>query len=308
MGKIALIIGVGGFVGPYLEQELSVNGYSVFGCGILSEELERRNNYYSTDITQYDEILNVFESLKPDVVFNLAAVSSVGLSWKKPQMTINVNVIGTVNILEAAAKVCPDAKIVLIGSSEEYAPSDKPVSENSPLDPVNPYGITRLAIEEFAKVYRGEHKLNITCVRAFNHTGLGQTDTFVLPSFIDQAALITLSQKAGKIRVGNLEAYRDFSDVRDVVKAYRLIAECEQELKVVNVGSGQAHQLHQLLEYIVSLSDQKIEIEIDPERFRPADLPYCCCDNTLLKNATGWAPEHDIFSTLQAMYEAALIR
>ena len=302
----ALIIGVGGFVGPYLENELVENEYEVYGCGYIPDDMKNYINYYETDITNYEEVYKIFDETKPDVIFNLAAVSSVGLSWKKPQLTINVNVIGTINILEATSKVCPNARILLIGSSEEYAPSDKPVSEESELNPVNPYGISRITIEEFAKIYRLEYKLNITCIRAFNHTGLGQTPTFVLPSFVNQIAQITKSGKSGVIRVGNLEAYRDFSDVRDIVRAYRLIAECSEELKVVNVGSGKAHQVKELLEYIVSLSNQQITIELDSERFRPADLPYCCCKNTLLKESTGWKPEYEIYSTLKEMYNDAL--
>lgn len=304
--KTALIIGIGGFVGPYLKKELNENNYIVYGCGRRTNNRSWSEDYVQLDITNSEEVLSLIEHIKPDLIFNLAAMSSVSLSWKEPQTAVNINVIGTLNILEAVRATNIDSRLILIGSSEEYAPSDKPVDENSKLEAVNPYGITRIVIEEFAEIYRDRYGLNITCIRAFNHTGPGQTSIFVLPSFIEQVANISLSKKPGQIKVGNLEVYRDFSDVRDVVVAYRLVAECSEKLKFVNVGSGKAHQLRELLNYIISLSDQSIEVAIDPDRFRPADLPFCCCDNSLLQKATGWQPKRVIFETLKEMYEIAL--
>lgn len=125
---------------------------------------------------------------------------------------------------------------------------------------------------------------------------------FVLPSFIEQVSKISLSKKSGIIKVGNISVYRDFSDVRDVVRAYRLIAECNEKINVINVGSGVAYKIEDLLKFIISLSDQHIDVVIDKERFRPADLPYCCCDNTLLKSKTSWSPHFNIFDTLKEMY------
>lgn len=125
---------------------------------------------------------------------------------------------------------------------------------------------------------------------------------FVLPSFIEQVSKISLSKKSGIIKVGNISVYRDFSDVRDAVRAYRLIAECNEKINVINVGSGVAYKIEDLLKFIISLSDQHIDVVIDKERFRPADLPYCCCDNTLLKSKTSWSPHFNIFDTLKEMY------
>lgn len=305
--KKALIIGINGFVGAYLKKELACNGYEVYGCGSSKVGSAIDENFYVADITDYDAIYGLISTIKPTHIFNLAAISSVGLSWEKPQATVNVNVCGTINILEAVRKIGLNTKILLIGSSEEYAPSNNPVSENDKLEAVNPYGISRIMIEQFAAMYRNRYGLDITCIRAFNHTGLGQTPVFVLPSFIEQVSKIALSKTAGQIKVGNISVYRDFSDVRDIVCAYRLIAECEEKLCVINVGSGVAYKIEELLKYIISLSGQQIDVVLDKERFRPADLPYCCCDNSLLKAKTNWQPKYNIFDTLKEMYDNKIV-
>lgn len=299
--KKALIIGINGFVGPYLKRELTDNGYKVYGCDKNYNESTQADNF-SIDVTDYNSVYSLISLIKPTHIFNLAAISSVGLSWDKPQATINVNVCGTINILESVSRLGINAKILLVGSSEEYAPSDKPVSENDKLAAVNPYGISRIMIEEFAKMYRSRYNLDITCIRAFNHTGLGQTSVFVLSSFIEQVSKITLSESDGIIKVGNISVYRDFSDVRDIVNAYRLIAESDEKLEIINVGSGKAYKIEDLLKFIISLSKQHIDIVLDKDRFRPADLPYCCCDNSLLKTKTKWQPKYNIYDTLKEMY------
>ena len=306
--KKALIIGINGFVGVYLKNELETNGYVVYGCDQVANEAVIRDRFYQINITDSDALRDVLSDIRPDYIFNLAAISSVGLSWKIPQQTINVNVCGTINILEAVKKLDIKAKILLIGSSEEYAPSNNPVSETDKLDAVNPYGISRVTIEEFANLYRNRYDLDITCIRAFNHTGIGQTPVFVIPSFVEQVSKISLSKKNGVINVGNISVYRDFSDVRDIVYAYRLIAECNEKLNVVNVGSGIAHKIEKLLHYIISLSDSKIEVVIDSEKFRPADLPYCCCGNKLLRTKTNWMPRYSIYDTLREMFEYSKLK
>ncbi len=300
--KKALIIGVSGFVGPYLQKELLSHEYEVYGCDSMSAKQQAAENFSIVDITDYEAVCELIATVKPTHIFNLAAISSVGLSWEKPQITVNVNVCGTINILEAVRRTKIKTKILLVGSSEEYSSLNRPVSENDELDATNPYGISRIMIEEFAKLYRNRYGLDITCIRAFNHTGLGQTPVFVLPSFIEQVSQITLSKSSGIIKVGNISVYRDFSDVRDVVCAYRLIAECNEKIDAINVGSGVAYKIEDLLNFIISLSDQHIEVVVEKERFRPADLQYCCCNNALLKAKTNWRPQYHIYDTLREMY------
>lgn len=303
IGKV-LIFGAGGFVGRYLAQEFLDNGYQVVGSdkvnnGTLSEKIE----FIEADLLDAEAVSSLVKSEHPDMIINLAAVSSVGASWSIPQVTMSVNVIGALNIMEAARKYEPMPKIMFIGSSEEYEESDQAISEETPLNANNPYGISKMAQERFAEIYRERYGMQIYCVRPFNHTGIGQRDSFVLPSFCKQAAEIEKSGQPGVIKVGNLSAKRDFSDVRDVVRAYRMIIESDDCTRNYNVGSGKAYGLDGLLDYIVSLSSQKITVEVDTARFRPVDTPVICCDNGKIEAELGWKPEHEIKDTLKEMYK-----
>ena len=309
--------------------------------------------YFQADLLDAESVKSVIHTCAPDIIVNLAAVSSVGVSWNIPQTTISVNVVGALNIMEAARACISMPKLLLVGSSEEYeikmpaagkhkkaadtaAGADREsrmsaesspaaadgiseetplnannlaadgISEETPLNANNPYGISKMAQESFAQMYRERYGMKIYCVRPFNHTGVGQRDSFVLPSFCRQAAAIEKSGRPGTIRVGNLAAERDFSDVRDIVRAYRMIVESEDCTEIYNVGSDKAYSLKELLEYIVSLCSQNITVETDPERFRPVDTPRICCDSRKIRGKLGWEPEYSIFDTLKEMVEKEL--
>lgn len=307
--KKVLIFGIGGFVGGYLAREFLAGGYTVIGSDKADgKNLPHEVKFVEADLLDAEAVAALVKAEAPDSIVNLAAISSVGASWNIPQATMSVNVIGALNIMEAARKLDPMPKILFIGSSEEYEESAEPISEQTPLNANNPYGISKMAQERFAKVYRERYGMQIYCVRPFNHTGIGQRDSFVLPSFCKQVAEIKKSGKPGVIKVGNLAAKRDFSDVRDVVRAYRMILENSDCTKIYNVGSGKAYGLDELLDHIVSLSSQKITVEVDPERFRPVDTPLICCNNQLIKKELGWVPEHDILDTLGEMVRDYLAR
>lgn len=300
-----LIFGIGGFVGSYLSNEFLNNGYSVVGSdrqkgNMLSDSV----SFYEADLMDGKAVEELIKLEQPDIIVNLAAVSSVGQSWNMPQTTISVNVIGALNIMEAARKCEKKPKVMFIGSSEEYIISSNPLDENTALDATNPYGISKVTQEQFAKMYRKQYGLQIYCVRPFNHTGLGQRDTFVLPSFCKQVAEIEKSGKPGTIKVGNLTVQRDFSHVKDIVRAYRMIVESDDCETVYNVGSGVAYRLDQILKYITELSSQSIKIEIDSERFRPSDQPIICCNHDLITEKLGWEPEFTVFDALKEMFEA----
>lgn len=198
-----LIFGVGGFVGSYLSEEFLNHGYQVVGSdraksGMLSENVE----FHNADLMNADAVENIVKEQKPDIIINLAAISSVGASWNIPQATISVNVVGALNIMEAARKAEKKPKVMFIGSSEEYVISNKSINEQTELDASNPYGISKVTQEQFAKMYRKQYGLKIYCVRPFNHTGIGQRDSFVLPSFCKQVAEIEKSGKPGLSRWG----------------------------------------------------------------------------------------------------------
>ena len=287
-----IIVGASGFVGGYLARELESAGHSTVKVDLPEVNL--------LDAKQVDALV---KGAKPDAVVNLAAISSVGTSWKCPADTISVNVNGTLNLLEAIRKHAPHAKTLLIGSAEEYAvpEGEKQLRETDPLEASNPYGISKIAQENFAQLYRKKYGMSIVCTRSFNHTGVGQTTTFALPSFVKQVAAIDKSGKPGQIRVGNLSAWRDFSDVEDVVHVYRMLLENDNEFDTYNVGSGIAHRIEDLLkDVILKFTPVDIEIVVDPEKVRPVETPYLCADNSRIKkywNAT------DIRVTLKKMFD-----
>lgn len=302
--KSVLIFGAGGFVGSYLAKEFLDHGYDVYGTDqVRGERLPHEADFCICDLMDMERVENVISRIEPDIIINLAAVSSVGMSWSIPQGTIQINVVGALNIMEAARKSKKKPKIMLIGSSEEYVISDFPMSEDRPLNASNPYGISKTTQEQFAKMYREQYGLKIYCVRPFNHTGIGQKESFVLPSFCKQVAEIDKSGKPGVMKVGNLAVKRDFSHVKDIVRAYRMIAESDDCKIVYNVGSGKAYSLRDMLEYIIGLNSQKIEIEVDPSRFRPTDQPIICCDYSLIKTQLGWEPKYTVFDALKEMFE-----
>ncbi len=302
--KKVLIFGVGGFVGDYLSRAFIDKNYEVYGTDIVKGELLSEKVIFSTsDITNKNEVSELIEKVMPDYIINLAAISSVGLSWKIPQKTLEINTFGTLNIIEAAREKCPGAKLLLIGSSEEYLPSDKPISEEYEINSNNPYGMSKMMQENLAQMYVENYGMNIVCVRSFNHTGVGQKESFVLPSFCKQAAEINKTGKDGTIYVGNLSAERDFSDVRDIVRAYVMLVESNITNGIYNVGSGDSHTIQEMLDYICSLADVKINVQTDPERYRPVDTPYICCDHSKITKELGWRPEYTVFDAIKKMYD-----
>lgn len=299
--KKVLITGAGGFVGKYLIKEFKKQDYEIIACDINKKQVfDNDIKYYDMDILNKELVDNIINDCQPDYLINLAAISSVGLSWTIPDKTIEVNVVGTLNLLEAVKKYCPKCKILLIGSSEEYESKDRPLKEDDVVNANNPYGISKISQENFAKLYSEKYGLNIVCTRSFNHTGIGQLDQFVIPSFCKQVAEIEKTNKPGKIYVGNLSAHRDISDVKDIVKVYRSLLENETYELIYNVGSGNTYKIEDLLKYIISLSNQEIEIVIDKDKIRPVDTPYICCDNSKISK---YFDNTDIKDTIKEMYE-----
>ena len=302
-----LIFGAGGFVGSYLSREFLEHGYAVVG----SDKATRRKlppevAFHPADLLNAEEVESLVNAVTPDVVINLAAISSVGASWGIPQTTIEVNVVGALNILEAARKAEKKPRILFVGSSEEYVITEQAINEETELNASNPYGISKVTQENFAALYRAHYGLQVYCVRPFNHTGVGQRDSFVLPSFCKQVAAIEKSGQPGTIQVGNLNIERDFSHVKDIVRAYRMIVEQDDCRAIYNVGSGTAYNLTELLRYITKLSHQSISIEVDPARFRPSDQPRICCDHSRITEELGWTPEYSVYDALKEMYDAFL--
>ena len=300
-----LIFGANGFVGGHLAHEFTTHGYEVVGSDM--QEQARYSDvarYVPGDITDSKGVARIVADAGPDAIVNLAAVASVGASWRMPQLTMTLNVNGALNVLEAARALDPLPKVLLIGSSEEYSPSDEPLSEDAPTDATNPYGISKMAQERFAEAYADRFGMRIYRTRSFNHMGPGQATNFVIASWCRQAAEIDASGKPGVMRVGNLEVARDFTDVRDVVRAYRLLLESDCADEPFNIGSGTAYPLRQILATITSFSAQPIDVQVDPDLLRPSDNPVICCDATKARERLGWVPEIPLEQTLRDTYDS----
>lgn len=297
----ALITGVAGFVGGYLADCLNHNGWEVSATKLKNENTAIGNTeIYDLDILLQDEIEEVLEKVKPDCIFHLVAQSSVKLSWEKPQLTADINIKGAINLLEAVRKKLPQTKVVLIGSGEEYGRIERvPVDENTKPQPQNIYAVTKACQNMIGTLYSEAYNMNVVMVRAFNHIGKGQAPFFVVSDFCKQVADIEKGLKEPIINVGNLSAKRDFTDVKDVVRAYELIARYGRTGETYNVGSGKAIAIDEILRKIISMSEKDIEVRIDKSRLRPIDVPVIEADISKLRSDTGWNAEIPIERTIR---------
>ena len=299
----ALIIGAAGFAGGYLIRELVSAGWEVHASCLANEEIKEDCTVHALDIMDKGQILSVVNSVMPDVIYHLAAQSSVAVSWKKPQLTAEVNVIGTINVLEALREAeKKDIRIVLTGSGEEYGYIREgacPLSEDEVLRPGNIYAATKACQGMIGEIYARAYKMDIVMVRAFNHSGPEQADIFVISNFCKQAAEIEIGLKEPVIHVGNLEAMRDFTDVRDVVRAYRLLGEKGKSGQTYNVGRGKAVKISRILEMILEMAEMNIEVRSDPDRMRASDIPIIEPDVSKIYADTGWKAEISMEQTIR---------
>jgi GDP-4-dehydro-6-deoxy-D-mannose reductase len=251
------------------------------------------------DIAQISELLN---RLKPDYIFHLAAQSSVAYSWKNPGLTIDVNIKGCANLLDAVKDLDYKPRVLLIGSGEEYGhirDGECPIVEDNVLRPGNIYAATKSCQNMLGRIYAGGYGLDIMMVRAFNHIGPNQTPTFVVADFCKQVADIEKGLAEPIIYVGNLGAKRDFTDVRDVVRAYGLLVQGGVSGETYNVGTGHAIAIQEILDMIVGMSSAKISVRVDENKLRPVDVPIIEPDITKIKNTVGWTPRIKLETTLQ---------
>jgi GDP-4-dehydro-6-deoxy-D-mannose reductase len=234
----------------------------------------------------------------------------VGASWANPWETLETNLRSQVNVLEAVREVCPDARVLVLGSNEEYGqltPEDLPVRETSPLRPASPYGVSKVGQDLLGLQYHLSHGLYIVRVRPFNHLGPRQDPKFVAPAFASQIAAIESGRQPPVIQVGNLETRRDFTDVRDMVRAYGLALERGEPGEVYNIGAGRSRGVDELLATLLGFSSAAIRVEVDPARFRPSDVPDVVCDASKFRTRTGWAPRIPFEQSLKDLldYERA---
>ena len=285
----ALITGSLGFVGSYLRAELEQHGYEVVGLDIRPGD-----RTLQVELMDADQICKIVAAERPDAIFHLAAQADVGRSWKAPQLTMQLNVVASINLLEAVRAV--DAKgirVVIVGSSDQYGnlgAAGADVVEDMDLKPQTPYAISKRAQEEMAKLYARSYGMNICMTRSFNHGSAGQRTGFMIPDFASGIVKVERG-RAEALSVGNLTSRRDFSHVRDVVRAYRLIAEKGRSGEVYNVGSGRTYSAREVLDALCSMAKCDIPVRQDTARMRPSDTPVICCNHGKLTRDTGWEPE-----------------
>lgn len=301
--KKALVIGAAGFVGDYLIRELHNNGMDAYATKLPHENFEGESAIvYDLDILDKDAVVDILYEIQPDYIFHLAAQSSVGVAWKNPQLTVDVNIKGSINVMDAVRDLFYKPRILLIGSGEEYGyirPEETPIREDNALRPGNIYAATKVCQNMVGSIYSRAYDMDLMMVRAFNHIGPGQASLFVVSDFCRQVAEIEKGIREPVIMVGNLAAKRDFTDVRDVVKAYVKLIQKGKAGETYNVGSGNAQEIRQILEKVIDMSDQEIEVKTDPNKIRPVDVPIIEADITKLNRLTGWKPEISVEQTIR---------
>jgi len=243
----------------------------------------------------------VLRAARPDVIFHLAASSSVAGSWDTPAEMIQVNVMGTLHLLEAVRQLDLDAPLVLACSAEAYGlvrEDELPIREEQPFRPVSPYAVSKAAVDLLGFQYHQTFRLRTIRMRFFNHCGPRQSARFVISSLARQIAEIEAGLRPPRIQVGNLDARRDFVDVRDAARAYWVAAERCAPGEAYNVASGRARSIREVLDGMLSLSDAMVEVEFDPGRTRPSEIEVLVGDATRFRAATGWSPEIPLERTL----------
>ncbi len=292
-----LITGVSGFVGQYLESELHANNYEVVGVGKTP-----RKNIVVCDVLNRERLLSVIKDINPDAVVHLAGQTRVHDSWNNPAKTMQLNTLSSINVLDAVSYLNKEVRLLFIGSSEQYgmiSAENKFVDENIPTKPVNPYGISKQAQEDLILSLAHKRNMDVVLTRSFNHIGPGQKIGMVIPDFASSIVKIEKHIQEPIIRVGNLNLKRDFTDVRDVVKAYLLLIKYGHSGEIYNVGNGKSYLIRSLLDYMIELSEMEITIEIDVNKFRPIDIPELICNNKKIYEHCNWLPKIDIKKTLE---------
>lgn len=296
-----LITGITGFAGSHLAEYILSNHSSVNVFGIVRWRSRMDNILHiqdkiklvEADLKDMVSLRAVLADVKPDRIFHLAAQSFVPTSWKCPAETFAINAIGEINLFESILALNQAPKIQIAGSSEEYGQvfsNEIPMKETNPLRPLSPYAVSKVAQDLLAFQYHKSYALQAIRTRGFNHTGPRRGDVFVTSSFAKQIAEIEKKKLPPVIHVGNLEAKRDFTDVRDMVRAYWLSLEKGVAGEVYNIGSGQAYSMQEVLDLLMSLSRSKMEVKIDPARLRPSDVPVLLSDSSKFRALTGWRP------------------
>lgn len=305
----ALITGITGFAGSHLaEYLLSRGNIEVYGTYRLRSRMNHINHIQDKiklvecELKDPHSVNAVIKEIRPDLIFHLAAQSFVPTSWNSPTDTLTNNIVSQVNIFEAIRRYDIDAKIQIACSSEEYGmvyPEETPINETNPLRPLSPYAVSKVAQDYLGYQYFQSYGLKVVRTRTFNHTGPRRGEAFVTSNFAKQIAQIEHGINPPKLFVGNLLAKRDFTDVRDVVKAYWLALEKGEPGEDYNIASSTTYTMEEMLHTLLSFSKVEIDIEVDPSRLRPSDVEILLGDVSKFEAKTGWKPEIPFKQTME---------
>ena len=310
----ALITGITGFAGSHLAEYLLTEHPDVEVYGTLRwrsrmdniEHLGKRVHLVEADLRDYSSMHRALEETRPDFIFHLAAQSFVPSSWSAPNDTIVTNVTGQTNLFEAIRILKLDPVVQLACSSEQYGlvlPDEVPIKETNPLRPLSPYAVSKVAQDYLGYQYFQSYGLKVIRTRGFNHTGPRRGQVFVTSNFCSQVAAIELGLQEPVIRVGNVEAIRDFTDVRDMVRAYWLAVTKGTPGEVYNIASGRGIRIREMLDRLLALSRVEVKVEVDPDRLRPSDVEILIGDSSKFRADTGWEPRIPFEQTLNDLLD-----
>lgn len=313
----ALITGIAGFAGSHLaEYLLAETDWEVWGTIHQNDgnvaHLRDQLNLRCVDLRDAEPVQSLLREAQPNRVYHLAGQSYVPASWDDPWQTFEINVRCQINLLEAirSSNLLTDSgqdmppRVLIVASDEEYGsitPGDLPLDEDTPLRPDSPYAVSKVAQDMLGLQYHLNYNMFVVRVRPFNHIGPRQRSEFVAATFARQLAEIEAGLRPPVIKVGNLEAERDFTDVHDMVRAYFLALERGEAGEVYNIGAGEAHSIRQLLDTLLDLSTAQVIVEQDPARMRPSDVPVVVCDATKFRTQTGWVPHVTFRESLRSV-------
>ncbi len=299
-----LVTGAFGFVGQHLAKELVANVHAVHAFDISSPKKIESTLWQSVhfgNICNINDLIKAIKEVKPDACCHLAGMAFVPDGWAMPQQLFEINLIGTINLIEAVrATLADQTKILFVSSAEVYGTrsSPAPLSEESLLNPENPYAVSKASADIMTLLYAKKGFINAVVARPYNHTGPGQSPKFAIPSFATQLLAIRNKKVENKIYVGNLKSIRYFTDVRDTVRAYRLLLEKGVSGNAYNISTSQETSLEKILQTLCEIIDVKPEIIVDPARFRPqTTCPKL--DITKIEKHTGWCPAIPLSQTLR---------
>lgn len=306
--KLAFVTGIAGFAGSFLAEELIAHGYTVAGTIYGSEStanidhLRKSLKLYKLDITNEKACRKIVAKVNPDFLFHLAAFASVGRSFARERFTYRVNFDGTMNMIEAAQGVTRLKRFVFVSSCDSYGafkPVTKLLTEDQPLNPISPYAIAKTAAEQACLLHHKQNGLPVVIARSFNHSGPRQDKNFVIPDFASQIAAIEAGKQKPVISVGDLKARRDLSDVRDIVRGYRLMAERGKPGRVYQLSSGKAVSIKSVLDKLIKFSSVKIKVKTDQARLRKNDIPCLRGDNYRAVQELGYLTRYKLNVTLR---------